>query len=69
MKNQFDYFYYEWFFTNEDTILGKNVDELYKEYRIKSRKAGHRPYCKRTFIEEITDRLDCTIKKGVFIAE
>ena len=52
MKNQFDYFHYEWFFHNEDNILGKDVDKLYRDYQKKSYNAGHRPYCKKHLLKK-----------------
>lgn len=66
MTKEFDFFL-SWFLTNEDKFIGKEVDNVYNVYCLHARECGCKAYYKKTFIEEITLRLPCDIKNGIFV--
>lgn len=62
MKSKFDFFY-QWFLANQDNIIGREVNEVYYDYCKQAQKVGQIPYYKKTFIEEVNIRLECTTKQ------
>lgn len=49
-----------WIKENKDNILNKEVNEVYYTYTAQAFNAGHKPYGKKRFIEEVESMTECT---------